>query len=1038
MKKTIITTVLAAIAFTFVACDKELSSEIVQGQENQEDNPEGQAPDNGALPGGEYNIVFSAVREGLGNGPESKSTIASGGVVSWESGDAISILWNGGRTTSVTTDSGANASFSAQVDAEAAGGTYFAVYPSSIIAELSSADVLSVTVPSVQDGTFSGANINVAKTTATTFEFKAIGNVIKFTVTDADVTKMRIISWDKTPLAGTCSVNVSGTAPAISDYDATSSEIEVAVSGAGTYYAVVLPGVHAEGLLFAPETADSYKRSAYADKSWTAERKHITDFGGVQSHCRNLFVSASGSGKGLDASSPMSPADFKALLSQATDDAETAARNFHLLFGCTITVQDDIAIDEIQVEFGSSFKHACQFTITGASASTAISAAGTNRLFRFSNNTDVTLSGITLTGGSATGNGGAIEIDNGSTGPATVACNNVTFGSNTASTNGGAVSLTGRGKPASFIANGCTFTGNSAGSRGGVFYQSAGNDSQAENSTSSFVDCTFSGNTATTNGGVAQIYRGTANYIGNNAFTGNTSATGGVFHVNGVGELNVTGGTFGTDNDTSFASANKATGDGDGGAVLYYEAGTVRFDGSLFQYNQSSKNAGVATSKGKGSCVFTNCQFSHNKATANGGAVYVTNNGVLTLDHCNGNVNSAVSGGVAQVYKGSLTVIEGTYNANKATGAGGVFYLNSSTASLNAEGVSFLDNSSRDTSTSAKDDRESGGAVCASNASSAILNNCYFYNNRAGAAAYSDSKEYGGAICVNKSSVIASNCNFYGNKGNRGSAVFLTNGNGGLFKAERCSFHGNKQYSRGVIYSPGSNVIMVNQCSFFDQTLRTTENDGWGLWIQGEGASCVVCANNSSFYATSNASSRVSGINSNGPQLISNITVIGPFPTDHGAVRTGVAAKTVYVNNVFINTNTANPSIQCKEAAQNITSYNVLGAKCSFTPNSTNQTGVSADGFTWSPDSGANDALTLWKSWFTWSGASQGATVSSITDAYASFNVDASSYGGVLGSMSHVGNAFKSWLEESSPAAYTVNQQGTARAAAYWPGSYQN
>ena len=959
MKKTIITTVLAAIAFTFVACDKELSSEIVQGKENQEDNPEGQAPDSGALPSGEYNIVFSAVREGLGNGPESKSTIASGGVVSWESGDAISILWNGGRTTSVTTDSGANASFSAQVDAEAAGGTYYAVYPSSIAAELSSADVLSVTVPSVQDGTFSGANINVAKTTATTFEFKAIGNVIKFTVTDADVTKMRIISWDKTPLAGTCSVNVSGTAPAISDYDATSSEIEVAVSGAGTYYAVVLPGVHAEGLLFAPETADSYKRSAYADKSWTAERKHITDFGGVQSHCRDLFVSASGSGKGLDASSPMSPADFKALLSQVTDDAETAARNFHLLFGSTITVQDDIAIDEIQVEFGSSFKHACQFTITGASASTAISAAGTNRLFRFSNNTDVTISGLTLTGGSASSsetaaenNGGAIEIASGNTGSATVTCNNVTFDSNSAANNGGAISLNGNTKMASLVASGCVFTGNTATQSGGAFYQSASNDSNSSNSVSDFTGCTFDGNKANAHGGVAQIYRGTANFSGTNQISGNTAAThGGAFYLNsGYAKLNIVGGgTFGTN---------------------------------------SSKNGGFAT------------------------------------------VNSGAT--VTLQFDG-----EAEFRANEVTGAGGAFYVANS-SSLSVTGASFVSNVALSSVSAASDvTTASGGAVCAASSSTVSLNNCLFRFNRAGKTTNTYSWGLGGALCINGATVEATGCNFVKNKGYGGSSVFMLQNGGGLFKANQCAFQQNYQKVRGVCYIHDKNVALFNQCAFYAPSMAAGES-AYGLWIQGQTA--MICVNNSSFYHTGTFGYTTSGINSNGPQLITNSSVIGGFSASgHGAVRTGVSTKQVYVNNVIINTETDHPSIQSKDGNDILCSNNVIGARTgNFTPDATNLTSASASDFTWNTFASDENALTLWKSWFTWSGASQGATVSSITDAYASFNVDASSYGGVLGSMSHVGNAFKSWLEESSPAAYTVNQQGIARAAAYWPGSYQN
>lgn len=1088
MKRLFYLITFTAVTLLAFSCEQAEPLEPVVVPTEQEETPGQDNPDQPSGSDAVGNIVFTADREDLGG--EAKSTIAGGGAVSWESGDAISILWTGGRTTSTTTDSGASASFSAEVDETASGGTYYSVYPSSVATELTETDVLSVTIPSNQDGTFSSANINVAKTTSTSFSFKAIGNVIKFSVTDSDVTKMRIYSWDKTPLVGTCSVNVSGATPTVSGYTSTSSEIEVTIDGAGTYYAVVLPGTHAEGLLFAPETSSSYKRAAYAEKSWTAARKAVTNFGAVQSHARDLYVSASGSGKGLAMATPMSPATFKSLLEQQSD-GDDAERYFHLLYGSTITVQDNIAIDEVRVEFGSSFKSACQFSITGASASTEISPAETNRLFRFSNNTNVTISDITLTGGSAD-NGGAIEIDNGSTGPATVTCSNVTFSSNTASNNGGAVSLTGRGKPASFIANGCTFSGNSAGSRGGVVYQSAGNNSQAGNSISSFTDCIFTGNNATTNAGVMQVYRGTATFSGDNVFTANTSATGGVFHVNGVGILDVTGGTFGASGDSSYDNANKATGTGDGAAVLYYEAGSASFSGSTFQYNQSAKNGGVVTSKGNGSCVFENCSFLYNNAISNGGVAYLTNNSVLTLTGCTASHNSAVSGGIAQIYKGTLTVngsssydhnsastgggvfylnystatlnlsdgefssntapngavghissgtinVTGssTFNSNTTAGAGGVFYLDKSDSNLNATGSRFTNNVARNSSGTGSDTNNTGAGICAISSSTVDLNSCYFYNNRAGNTDNTDSKEYGGAICIKGASVSATLCNFHGNKGNRGSVVFMENG-GGLFKADRCSFHGNKQYSRGVIYVLANNVAMFNQCAFYGEDLRGTSSC-WGESLQGANAATAICVNNCSFNSTKTSYSKnICAINTDGALLVTNSSLIGTYPAT-GVIRPN-NANAVLVNNVIINRTSSNNSINSNGTTPTSLKYNTLGAAYSIggTLDPTNATGASESSFTWTPDSGADDAMTLWKGWFTWSGSSQGATVTAITDAYTAFSVDVSSYGGVLGSMTHVGNAFKDWLDSFDPDAYTVNQRGIARAAQYWPGSCQN
>lgn len=1054
MKRNFYLTAAVVSALVLFSCTREelpsTENGIVPDQEevNGQD-PEGQPEENPAVPS-EGNIVFKASKENIGDAKSEqdlKSSLAEGGAVTWTSGDAITILWDGGRTTAVTTDNGAEASFSATVDEEAAGGTYYSVYPSSVSTEMTATDELSVTIPSLQDGTFSSANINVAKTTSNTFAFKAVGNIVQFTVSDENVTKMRIYSYDQTPLAGTCSVNVSEEVPTISSYSATSSDIEVSINGAGTYYAVLLPGTHAEGLLFAPETATEYKRAAYAYKSWTATRRYITDFGDIDQNVRDIYVSNSGIGKGLKAAEPMSPSDFTALLEQPMDsdaqDDEVAIRRFRLLYGNTIHILDNIAIAETKVEYTGAINRPCVYTIAGATGETQISASGTNRLFRFSNNTEVTFKDITLTGGSAA-QGGAIEIDNGSAGTAKVICNNVTFDSNSATNgNGGAVCLTGRAQQASFIATGCTFTGNTASSRGGVFYQSAGNDSQAENSSTSFTDCVFDGNTAATNAGVAQIYRGTATFTGNNVFTSNTSATGGVFHVNGVGVLNMTGGVFGVDDDSSFEKANMATGTGNGGGVLYQEKGTVSFTGTKFQYNKSNKNGGLVSLTGASTrCSMTNCTFSHNSAAANGGVAYLTNNATLTLTSCVGKFNKAASGGIAQIYKGEV-IVDGTstYNANVVTGAGGVFYLNSASASLDMTGASILDNVAKDGSTSAAEATETGAGICAVSSSTVTLNSCYFYNNRAGAADNTDAKEYGGALCIKGATITATLCNFHGNKANRGSVLKMIDG-GGLFKADRCSFHGNKQYSRGAFLLLVNNVAMFNQCSFFGQELRGTSS------VYGEQIHCgkttAVCLNNCSINSTKTSYSKsVATINSDAHVLLANSTVIGTSASSgYGVIRTGQSSsKLSVVNSVVVNRNTSNASIASYTAAGILCGdHNALGVVNTNFSGSDNKTGVEASSYTWSAYSGEDNSLDLWKNWFTCSQLTgfNNATSADVVAAFTGFNIDASGWGGVLGSMTHVGNAFKTWLDGFSPAAYTVNQHGAARSASFWPGSYQN
>lgn len=1106
MKKETIA-LIAFVSLALFSCTRETLPKQDETTGKQETTSAGyQDPDNPDVFIGGVPVTFSA---GMEEDVAGKSTI-SGNAVSWESGDAIAILWNGGRTVATTEDSGATASFTANVDADAAAGTYYSVYPHSAAGELTEEDVLTVNVPASQDGSFSAANICVSKTTDNTFVFKAIGNLVSFSVTNPDVRKVTIYSYDQTPLAGTCSVNVGGSTPEIDGYTDTSSVIEVSVNGAGTYYAVVLPGTHAEGLLFAPETDESNCRAAFAEKSFEFVRKGNTSFGTLEEKVRDLYVSASGNGKGLSSSDPMSPAAFTALLNQPKvgdeQDTPQATINFALLYGNTINILDDISVDKAHVEFTGGLK-TCKFTIKGATASTTITPAGTDRIFEFSNNTNVTIKDLTISGADlASGNGGAILIQNGSNGNADIACENVTFSGNAAAGNGGAVALNAYSKTASFTATGCTFSGNSASGNGGVFYQTASADGNAGKSITTFTNCTFTGNSAVKNGGVAQVYRGTATFGEGNVFTQNSAtADGGVFYVNGGAEtsyLVVNGGTFGGD---SYDVANTEAGTSNGGAILYKEGGNATFTGTTFKYNSATGNAGVAAFKNNtGAALFDGCTFSYNKSALNGGVLYFTNSGAATLKDCKADHNTAVNGGVAQIYKGTLTVEgdESDYRQNTASSGsegGGCFYLNNSAATLNIglanttdknikifqnsgysggaiyvkssakvnvahstfdanEGTKYagainntggtvtIDNcdiinnkaSSSSTPTSDLDSdvtKGTGAGICA-NGSGAVydVSSTYFYNNIAGKADNTDSKCYGGAISISGGAVNCISCEFKGNKGNRGSVVLMVNGKGGKFTADKCVFHGNKQYSRGVCLICSKNVAFFNRCSFYDNNLRGTSSC-WGIIVQGA-SNNALCMNNCTANCPNNGySSNIAIINNDGNNLLTGNTLIGQTP--NGSLRYGVAgSKISCVGNVIININTDKASINqgtISSTADYYEGYNIYGALNYADTggiSSTSKTGVAASTFTWATD------------WYSWAGPSSlsftAPAQADVTAAYDHFAVDASGWGGCLGSISNVGASFKDWLDSLNPVGYTVNQHGTTRSGSFWPGSYQN
>jgi hypothetical protein len=128
-----------------------------------------------------------------------------------------------------------------------------------------------------------------------------------------------------------------------------------------------------------------------------------------------------------------------------------------------------------------SLTDASTTTITGPGAS-LLTVSGNNASGVFSVGTGdfASLSGLTVTGGSAVTGGGVNNLGN-------TTLTNCTFTGNTASTNGGGVFSSG-----TVTLTGCTFTSNTATTNGGGAFSSG---------TATLTDCTLSGNTATGNKG---------------------------------------------------------------------------------------------------------------------------------------------------------------------------------------------------------------------------------------------------------------------------------------------------------------------------------------------------------------------------------------------------------------------------------------------------------------------------------------------------------------------------------------------------------
>ena len=227
-------------------------------------------------------------------------------------------------------------------------------------------------------------------------------------------------------------------------------------------------------------------------------------------------------------------------------------------------------------------------TITGPAAGVTISGGGNSRVFQVDSGVTAALSGLTITDGSTSGDGGGLE-------------------------NLGTVTLTG-----------CTISGNSAGSSGG------GVDNLG---TATLTGCTISGNSAGLGGGLYSY--GTANLtLTDCTISGNSAAAGGGLYNYGTANLTL------TDCTVSGNSAYRCGGGLENNrATLTLADCTV--SGNSANYGGGVYNRGVYGNYGTASLTLTGCTISGNSANSGGG---LNNYGManLTLTDCTVSGNSAV------------------------------------------------------------------------------------------------------------------------------------------------------------------------------------------------------------------------------------------------------------------------------------------------------------------------------------------------------------------------------------------------------------
>ena len=234
-------------------------------------------------------ITFTAYAD---NGADTR-TILDGNDIKWAAGEAIYVFDGTAPRafTSTNTEEATVVSFEGEA---AVAGTYTAVSPAATM----TGNTINATIPVFQTATANSfdpkANVSVAVAnggpdvdlTNLTLQFKNAGAVVKFKLSNTDVTKVRLDAIGGEKLAGKASITLNGNIPSVTmASDAESCVILKPASGNfstdATYAIAIAPGTYAQGFKLTLFKADGQFKSFSNTASQTLERNKMMDFGTI-------------------------------------------------------------------------------------------------------------------------------------------------------------------------------------------------------------------------------------------------------------------------------------------------------------------------------------------------------------------------------------------------------------------------------------------------------------------------------------------------------------------------------------------------------------------------------------------------------------------------------------------------------------------------------------------------------------------------------------------------------------------------------------
>ena len=296
-------------------------------------------------------------------------------------------------------------------------------------------------------------------------------------------------------------------------------------------------------------------------------------------------------------------------------------------------------------------------TITDPEGDVTVSAGGTSRIFYLDQAGAVTISGLTLTGGSSTGDGGAIlsvNVD------LTLADSTIT--NNSVVGQGGGVAV----YHGTVTVTDTTFTDNSADDYGGGLWA-------YDAASATVTGSTFTGNTSDGDGGGGASFDNmTSLTVTDSTFSENVSDDygGGLFAYD-IETVSITGSTF-TDNVVE---------NGGGGGGSFDDIATLTVTDSTFSGNISEDQGGGVLVKDSDTVSVSTSTFddngSYSEGTAFGGGLAADNTSSVTVTSSTFSSNtSGFGGGIGSIFS-DLTVTNSTLSGNSAGDGGGIAFYGS-------------------------------------------------------------------------------------------------------------------------------------------------------------------------------------------------------------------------------------------------------------------------------------------------------------------------------------------------------------------------